>query len=709
MAIIGEIRKHSGLLVGFIGVTLVLMVIMFSKQDAGCTHRNKNQPLGVVGGEKIAVTEFNRRVEENTEMQKANTGKGNLTSEESFQIRQQTWQQMVNEIVMNKQYDLLGVTVSVDELNELIRGKNPHQYIVQSFTDPKTGQFDQKAVDNFLQNLDNTEMVKPEMKQRYLMLEKAIKTDRQSTKYNNLITKAFYVPTAFAKRNYTESNTMASIRITGLRYQTVSDSAVKITDADYEKYYNENKYKFKQDKPARNVEYVLFEPKMSAEDLALLKTNVEKAYNEFVATTDVAGFVNSTSDNRYDSSWHKRGTFAPNIDSMLFNAPVGQVMQPLQDNNMYRIFKVVDRQSKPDSLKASHILISYAGTPIQSATRTREQAGKLADSIYSVLQKNPTAFEGMAGTLNDDETVKAKQGDLGWFADGGMVPEFNEAVVKGAIGEIKKVETQFGYHIIKIAGKKDPSTKIKVASVDFAMEPGSKTIEATYNEASTFASTNNTLEKFEAAAKGKDMRNADKLSESDNTIPGLKAAREIVRWAFNKDTDKGTVSNVFDADGIYVVAALKTRIEKGFVPLEVLKDQIKPLVIREKKAEYLIGKVNSGASKGKDLNALVQEFPGSKIDTVDVSFTSANIPNYGHEAKLTGNIFSAKKGIVTGPVKGDQGIYVFVLDQVKDAPETKDFENQKRQMAMYFQSRAGMLSNILQEKADIKDNRLLFY
>ncbi len=707
MAIIGEIRKHYWLLVAIIGIALLLFVLSDFQRKKG----KQSNTIGIIAGEKISITEFNKRVEENSEMQKANSGKENLTAEENYQVRQQTWQQVVNEIVMNEQYDELGVSVSIEELDDLIRGKNPHQYIVQSFTDPKTGKFDQKAVNNFLQNLDNTEMVKPEMKQRYLLMEKAIKNDRQSTKYNNLITKAFYVPTAFAKRNYIEANTMAQVRITGMSYQMVPDSAVKITDADYEKYYAEYKYKYKQDKPVRDLEYVLFEPKMSAEDKALLNQNIQKAYTEFQVATDIAGFVNSTSDNRYDSTWHKRGKFSPMIDSMLFNAPVGQVLQPTEDNGMYRIFKVVDRQVKPDSLKASHILVSYAGTPIKTATRTREAAGKLADSILNVIQKNPAAFEVMAVTLSDDESAKAKLGDLGWFAEGTMVTEFNEAVLKGTVGDIKKVETQFGYHILKIAGKKDPSAKIKVASVDFRMEAGSKTIEALYNEASTFASTNNTLEKMEKAVKDKglNLRNADRLNESDNTIPGLKTAREIVRWSFNSETEKGSVSNVFDIEGTYVVAALKNKVEKGFVPLDVLKDPIKPLVLREKKAEFLMKKVNNQFAKLKDVNALIQEFPKIKIDTVDVSFTSANIPNYGHEAKLTGQIFSAKKGQVTGPVQGEQGVYVFILDQIKDAPVTVDYENQKKQMALYFQGRSGMFSNILQEKADIEDNRLTFY
>jgi len=243
------------------------------------------------------------------------------------------------------------------------------------------------------------------------------------------------------------------------------------------------------------------------------------------------------------------------------------------------------------------------------------------------------------------------------------------------------------------------------------MEPGSKTIEALYNEASAFAAANNTIEKLEKAVKDKGLviRNAERLASDANTIPGLKIAREVVRWAFNKDTEKGAVSNVFDIEGTYVVAALKNKIEKGIIPLEAIKEPLRPIVMREKKAEYLIKKVNDQLAKSKDLGALVQAFPTTKIDTVDVSFVSSNIPNHGREPKLTGQIFAAKKGQLNGPVQGEQAVYVYILDQMKDAPATTDYTNQKRQMALSFQGVSGMLSRILEEKAEIKDNRLIFY
>ncbi|HOW29983.1 MAG TPA: SurA N-terminal domain-containing protein [Bacteroidales bacterium] len=706
MAIIGEIRKHYWLLVVIIGIALLLFVVSdFSRRSS--KHTNT---IGVVAGDKISIVDFNKRVEENSEIQKINTKKENLTAEENFQVRQSTWSQMVNEMVMGKQHDMLGVTVSVDELDDLIRGKNPHQYILQSFTDPNTGQFDQKAVNNFLQNLDNEEMVSPEMKQRYLMMEKAIKTDRLTTKYNSLITKGFYVPTAFAKRNYEESNAMASCLVTGVRYSMVSDSAVKITDEDYQKYYEENKYKFQQEEPARDIEYVVFSIKPSEADMAALQEDVTKLAAEFAQTTDNVNFVNTSSDSRFDSTWHKRGQMTPQLDSMLFSAPVGVVLGPVNDNNMMRLFKVIDRQSRPDSLKASHILISYAGSQINSATRTKARATVIADSVLNLVKTNPAQFELLGGTISDDDFAKKKQGDLGWFADGAMVPEFNKAVLEGNIGDIKKVETVFGYHIIKITGKKDPSTKIKYASVDRRIEASAKTFEAIYNQASEFAAQNNSIEKFEKTVKDKglDMRKAERLDAMGNQIPGVTNAREIVRWAFNEETKKGAVSNVFDTDGSYVVATLKNTIDKGFVPLEVLKDPIKPLVLREKKAQTIIEKLNKQLAGSKDITKVSGLYPVT-VDTVDVSFASANLPNYGHEPKLTGQVFAAPKAQLSGPVQGEQAVYLFIVNDVKAAPATKEFENQKRQLSMYFQSRVNSIPGILEKKANIKDSRPLFY
>jgi peptidyl-prolyl cis-trans isomerase D len=705
MAVIGRIRKHSGLLVIIIGVALAAFVLGdFVKKRP----RNSNY-IAEVAGEKVSPIDFNKKVEENIQIRKQNSGRENLTAAENYEIRQSTWTQLMNEIVMTKQYDELGISVTVDELNDLIRGKNPHPYIVQNFKDPKTGQFDPKLVSDFLQNLDK---VDPAMKGRYLMLEKAIKNDRLTSKFNSLITKGFYVPAAFAKREYESRNRIAKVRVAGAKYQVIPDTDVKITDADYQKYYDENSYKYKQDRPSRDLEYVVFDVLASADDRKKIEEDVKGLYEEIKTTTDVPAFVNSVSDTRYDSTWHKKGSLSPWIDSLVFNSPAGSIFAPFEENGIIHIAKLMDVQSRPDSMRASHILISFAGGGVsENIKRTKEAAKKLADSLMGVVKKDPKLFELLANTKSDDKGSAEKNGDLNWFADGGMVPPFNNAVLYGAVGEIKEVETSFGYHIIKITGKKEPIKKVRVAMVDRKVEASGKTFQDIFAQANEFAANNTTIEKFEKSVKDKGLnkRISDKLDAMSNNIAGINSPREIVRWAFNENTKKGNVSTVFDTDGSYVVAALKDIREKGILPLDQIKDDIKPLVIREKKAEVLIKKITDKLASSKDLTLLATELQ-SKVDTVDLTFASPNIPNYGREAKVIGTVFGMKAGQTTAPLKGEMAVYVIIIDQITEPAAAKDYANEKMQLSSYFQGMAPrQIPTILEEKANIKDNRILFY
>ena len=705
MAVIGRIRKHSGLLIIIIGVALAAFVLGdFVKKSP-----KNNNVLAEVAGEKINPVDFNKKVEENIQIRKQNAGRENLTPAENFEIRQSTWTQMMNEIVLNKQYDELGIGVTVDELNDLIRGKNPHPYIVQNFKDPKTGQFDPKLVSDFLQNLDK---VDPAMKERYLMLEKAIKNDRLNTKYNSLITKGFYVPAAFAKREYEARTRTIKVRIAAARYQVIPDADVKITDADYQKYYDENSYKFIQDRPTRDLEYVVFDVLASADDRKKIETDVSGLYEEMKTTSDIPAFVNSVSDTRYDSTWHKKGTLSPRIDSLVFNSPVGSLFAPFEENGTIYITKLMDVQARPDSMRASHILVSFAGSGVSNdIKRTKEGAKKLADSLFAVIKKDPKQFEILALTKSDDQGTAQKSGDLDWFIDGTMVPAFNNAVLYGAIGEVKEVETNFGYHIIKITGKKLPVMKVKVAMVVRKVEPSGKTYQDIFAQANEFAANNSTIEKFDKSVtdKGLNKRDAAQLDAMANSIPGITSPREIVRWAFNDNTKKGNVSNVFDTDGSYVVATLKDIREKGTLPLAQIKENIKPLVIREKKAEMLIKKMTDKLAASKDLNLLATGFQ-SKVDTADLTFASPNIPNYGREAEIVGTIFGMKAGQMSAPLKGSMGIYVVVIDQITEPAPTKDYTNEKMQLSSFFQGMAPrQIPTILEEKANIKDHRILFY
>ncbi|HLN54293.1 MAG TPA: SurA N-terminal domain-containing protein [Lentimicrobium sp.] len=709
MALIGRIRKHSGLLVIIIGVALAAFVLGDFLSNRSPRRGRGANLVGEVNGDKILYTDFSNRVDQNIENQRLNSGKENLTQQEQFQIRQQTWEQFLSETLLQQQVEKTGVTVTTEELDDLVRGKNPHPYIRQSFSDPETGQFDPAAVLNFLQNLDK---VDPQMKQRYLSIEKAIKEDRLNTKFRNLVAKAYYIPKAFAERDYNNRNTTATVRFYSLPYTTVADSLIALTDTDYEKYYNDYKYRYQQE-ASRDIDYVSFEIVPSAEDRDRLNKQFNDLYNEFQTVENVKDFVNTTSDERYDSTWYKKGTLPYQMDSLMFNSPIGTTFGPYVENNMYQMARLVDIQTRPDSLRASHILISYRGLNINpKTTLTKEQAKAKADSILNVVKSNPAKFEEIAASsVNDDKTTAKKSGDLDWFADGAMVGPFNQAVLDGKVGEIKVVESQYGFHVIKITGKTTPTKKVRVAMVKRAMEASSKTMQDIYTQASQFASEAKDQETFDTLVKQKNLtkRVAERITVEQNSLPGLENAREVVRWSFDDKREIGDVSNVFDLEGRYIVAVLTQIREKGTPTLEQLKEFIEPLVKREKKAEKLIAQINGQIKSKTDLE---KNYPAlaMKVDTADITIGANSLPGFGKEDEVIGTVFTLKEGDMSKPVKGNQGVFMVIIDKVSKAAPKDDYTPEKKMLSSAFITRSQReINEALKKRADIEDHRLMFY
>jgi peptidyl-prolyl cis-trans isomerase D len=708
MALIGTIRKHSALAVILVGVAISAFIV--SDLFTGRGKRGQALPsIGTIAGEEITVKDYNQKVEENIEAQRANQNKETLTAQETFDIRQNTWTQYLNEIIMGKEYDLLGLNVTTDELYDLVQGPRPHNLIMQYFQDPATKQYSPQMVLNFLQNLDN---MKPEVKKQWLALEKYIKEDRLSQKYQAMVAKAYYMPQAFAAMDYTSKKKNAEIRFVAVRYTTIKDEDAVLTDKDYEAYYEKNKHIYEQE-PSRDIDYVIFEVLPSAEDRSQTRESVYQVYDDFRNTPDYITFVNSTSDKRYDSTWFKKGQLPVMIDSLLFSSAVGTFVPPYEDGNAWHMARLMDNQARPDSMKAEHILIAYKGAykAAESITRTKEEAERLADSLITVLNADKTKLQALAYQLSNDGSAKENNGDLGWFADGGMVYAFNQAVLKGNVGDIVKASTPFGFHVIKITGKKDPVTKIRVAIIDRAIAPSSKTFQDVYTLASSFAGENNTRTKFETAVtdQGLNKRSAASLREMGNNIPGIDYPREIVRWAYYEGNKIGEVSPVFDVGGSYVVAVLTAIREKGIAPLDQMKDKIKNFVLNEKKASIIKEKINSSGSS--DIYQIARDF-NSKVDTnLTLTFSSRNIPGFGSEFQVIGEIFAMNEGDQSEPIQGNGGVFVVKVDRFYEPPQSPDYNAYRDQLIAAFRQRisSNPMYLALQKKAKIEDNRLLYF
>jgi peptidyl-prolyl cis-trans isomerase D len=703
MAVIGKIRKHSGLLVIVIGVALAAFVL----GDFFKSSPQRSNNVGEINGEQITYQEFSREVDNQINIEKQNKQKDNLTEKEAYGIRHRTWSQIVYDIVMGDEIDNLGLDVSPEELFELVQGNNPHKFILQYFTDPTTGQFNRQRVLQYLQNLDQ---VGPEAVNQWVSFEQAIKKDQLQEKYNALVRKSFFVPEPFSEKIYQEKETEAITRLIGKKFFDVPDSLVSFTDKDLETYYNDHKYSYEQDEFV-SFDYVVFEIRPSQEDHNQVKKEVDMLYGELQDIEGIALFVNAASDNRYDSSWFAAGQLPVMIDSSMMNGEIGTCVEPYIEDGAYHMARLVDVANRPDSMRASHILITYQGAynADQSVTRTKDEAQRLADSLYNVLKRSPKKLDVFVGDFSEDPSAKQNNGDLGWFADQGMIYAFNEAVINGKINEFKMVETPFGFHVIKVLDKKDLSKKVRVAIIDVSIDPSNETEQQIYTNASVFAGENMLVEDFETsiADQGMAKRTAPNVAKMTNNVPGIENPRTVIRWAFDKNTNIGDVSPVFDLQDRYMVAVLTDRTEKGFKSMEDVRDNLERFVIREKKAEYLeeqLGKLDG------NIYQMAKEL-GVSVDTVSVAFGSANVQGYGREAGVVGSIFALEPGVLSGPIAGNTGVYRVIVDNVMKAPGTDNYITYITPTINNFNRRVdnNYIYRALEDQAEIEDNRILFY
>jgi len=363
---------------------------------------------------------------------------------------------------------------------------------------------------------------------------------------------------------------------------------------------------------------------------------------------------------------------------------------------------------RPDSMKASHILIAYQGASrAQDVVRSRPDAQSFSDSLFNVLKNTPNRFEELAKEYSDGPTG-ARGGDLGWFADGAMAYNFNEAVVSNDKGDVVTAETAFGYHIIKVTGKKDPVKKVRVARIVREITPSSQTYQDVYMQASSFAGENKTLEQFEASIEeqGLNKRNTGFFDKNKYAIPGLTQPRQIVRWAFDEETDIGQVSSVFEDEEKFIVAALTETRPAGYLPLADAKEQIEPLVKREKKAEIIIEKIEN---KAGDLNAKAMGL-GAEIKHYDkLRFNGRNLKGFGPVTKVIASVFNLDEGETSKPMQGEMAVYVFRLNSLEEPPSITNFKGTKASMQRDFERNAAMIYPAIKEQADIEDNTIKIY
>ena len=686
--------KMGYFLVGGIAVVLALFVLepLLTQGNMLASSRNV---VGSIDGQDIKYEEFSPKVEQSIAQFKQQYG-GNMNPQMQAMAVDQAWQAEVANTVLTKEYSRLGLTISGDELFDLLQGNNPSPLIVQYFGDPQTGQVNRAGVISSLK----AQSKDPQLKQQWDLLQLEIEKQALQQKYANLVRNSIYVTSLEASDDYSNKNKLASFKYVDLPYSSILDADVKLTDADYQAYFDTNKKRFDNPVETRGFEYVSFSFLPTAADSAAVKAQVDKLAEDFKITPNDSLFAANNSDVKIPYEFLPKGKLDPAIQSEVFNFPVGAYYGPKLSGESYKLIKVVGAKNSPDSVKASHILIDPSKVGGEVA------AGKLADSLKSVLLKGGNMAD-LAKKYSVDGS-KDSGGDLGTFARGMMVKPFEDAAFDGQAGDIKVVTSQFGVHVIKIVKQIGSSRVVKLAYIEKSLVPSQKTRDAAYKKASAFLSEVKG-DNFNSLAQksGYTVGLADKVTAMQGFAPGLDNPRQLIKDAFEAKKND-VLDQVYNMDNGFVVAHLTNIRPKGQLTLADVKTETQPLVMNAVKAKMLTEKMNKAMSG--NIDQIAQKLGKSAVPVQNVVFANPILPGLAQENKVVGAVFGAQVGKVSKVIEGDKGVYVFTVDGFTNpTPMGNTFKQKETMMLGVTQRALGGAFQALQDKSEIKDNRVKFY
>ena len=699
MATLQNIRNRSGLLLAVIGIAMLAFIMgdLFSSWNSGGPSTIY---VGEVLGEDILVQDFQQQVDEGIENWKIQNPQDVLNQITIAQIRDQIWNQYIRDLVMENEFQELGIDVSDDEFFELLQGVNVHPEIskVPTFQDPKSGKFDRTRVLGYLKQIDQDET--GEARNRWVAFQKYLIGLIKSSKYNSLVGKSMYTTNEEARIEFSSSNSTASFNYVAITYTSVDDLDVQPTDDEIEEYYRNHDFEYQQE-ASKDVDFVVYTAVASEEDEAKTKFEITQLITDFENYDDYNLIVRRNSDNTNSVfNYIKEDQLQDPNWKDLFNAKKGTVLGPYQaSSGVYRIAKLVEIERRPDSVEARHILIKPTQTMSLDSVNIKINAFKLAI-------ESGADFSLLAKKNSEDQQSAVKGGDLGWFTEGQMVDEFNEACFTSKRGDLSIVTTQFGVHLIEVTKYSKPVKKVKIAYIDRNVEPSTETFNLYYSKAASFAGKilNEGIPFDTLIANDNLVKRSDqKVTSNKQNISGLANSREMVRWMHTSGAN--SVSEVFQFDNSYVVAYITKEYLQGVSELDDVKEKIKSILIKEKKALKI-----SESVLASDLSSIAEANSTTVINNKKAVFSNLSIEGIGYEPELVGAIFSNESGLISAPIIGKNAVYIVEITNVDKRQSDDNLSVQKSSLQKQAISYANNVSyNALKDAANIKDNRVDFY
>ena len=704
MAILGKIRQQSIFLILIIGMSLFAFVISGVFDGAGA-NSSPTDPIALVNDEEIPLNVFRQQVE----FAERNY---NVTTTQAAKL---VYEQAIREALLNQQYEALGIDAGAEQIEKIV-SQNPNIVADPQFQN-ELGLFDFGLFTDFVARL---KVENPSAYQSWKVQEDNIIAVAKEQIYLDLIKASAGITEQEAEQLYHLENDIVNLEYVRLPYVMIPDSLIAISDAEIKSYVNKNKAKFEQ-KASRDIQMVIFEEAATEADIAALRSDLETLledrveYNDvskltdtvagFKTTANVAEYLERYSDQALDSVYRTKGQLPSEYAEILFGLEKDQVFGPYKDGQSLKISKLLDRKSG-GAIRASHILIAYAGASRagEQITRSKEEAEQLANRLYRTARSNPDNFETLARE-NSDGPSKTLGGDLGFFQEGGMAEEFFAFANTNRVGRIGVVETEFGFHVIKVTDKQDV---VLMADISRAIVPSEETSNAVFQKTTTFEIESKKENGFAAAAEaqGLDVKTVQSIDVMDENLPSLPSMRNLVIWAFDQESNTGDIRRFNKPDGGYVVVQITASRDAGTASPEQVQNQVLPELKREKRAALLLEKYGS-----YDSLKVLAEAAEREVETASaINQNNAILVGAGAEPYIIGAAFGIAENQPSQLLEGNTGVYMIQVTKREKAIVLRSYDVYAE--ALRTEEYKKVTSNIgkaLESAASISDNRALYY
>jgi peptidylprolyl isomerase/peptidyl-prolyl cis-trans isomerase D len=702
MAILSKIRERSMFLILVVGLALFAFVLDPSTISDFFNSTKVNE-IGSVNGETISRQEFSNALE-NYKQQV-----GSRVSE--MQAAKTVWNELVRQKLYKSQLEEAGITVGEADIMQAIYD-SPNIQSDQRFL--TSGIFDKAKVKEYLATVK--EANGPEWKawQNYMV---SLRGTIEKRTYDNLVAAGLGASLKEGETMYMNEGTKVSGKYVYTPFNSISDSLVKVTSADIQKYISERAASY-QVESSRDIKFVKFDVTPTSDDEEAIKkevagfinntTNNGQVYEGLKNATDYELFLeDAKSDVALNPNFRFKVEVPQVVAEELFAAKVGDVVGPYRHANKFKISKVTEVTQIPDSVSANHILIPYigAGTASADTKDTEEQAKSKADSLLAIIKKSPAKFAEFAKEFSSDKSNASKGGELGWFTYTTMVPEFRDFCFENKKGDYGVVKTNFGIHIIEIKDQKNPQNVIKMVTFGRDIVPSDATENDVYQKSSTFTLALEGGKKFDELVEENNVKAvpAVGLKALDENVPGLGKQRSIVTWAFDKEAKVGDTKR-FDVEGGYVVAQLTGKTAKGLMPVSKVPADIRTKIENQKKVALIEGKM-----KGSSLEEIAKSSGQSIRTATDVNLQSPTLSGVGYEPKIVGAMINAAPNKVFAPVVGERGVYAFVIDKRELPTALPNYNTYRKRLANERRNKTYQMYEAIKKASDIDDNVSSFY